>query len=53
MVQLKITYIVCFDNTDDYISSKLYSIFFKYTSPENLNFNLSMVFVISPGILLT
>ena len=44
---------MCFDDTDDYLSSELYSILFKDTSPENLNFNLSMVLMISPSILLT
>ena len=53
MIPLILTYIMCFDDTDDYLSSELYSILFKDTSSANLNFNLSMVLVISPGIFLT
>ena len=53
MISLNLTYIVCFDDTGDYLSSELYSILFKDTSSANLNFSLSMVFVIYPGILLT
>ena len=53
IIPLQFTHIVYFDDNDDYLSPELYSILFKYTSPAYLNFNLSMVLVIYPGILLT
>ena len=53
MIPLKLTYIVCFDDTDAYLSSELYSILFKDTSPAYLNFSLSVKLMISLDILLT
>ena len=44
---------MCFDDADESLTSELYLILFKDTSLAKSIFNLSIVLVISPGILLT